>query len=135
MADKLGTILARSLRLRCPVCGQGRLFRHWFRMEQRCSNCGFQFERAPGYFLGSIFVNYAVTGVIVTLASVLLLALTDIPPTILLWSTVSFAVLFPLWFFRYARAIWLGIDLYFDPAKQKEHHLTAEDAEGRREEK
>jgi hypothetical protein len=33
----------------------------------------------------------------------------------LLWTATAFCVLFPLWFFRYARSLWLGFDYYFDP--------------------
>ena len=33
----------------------------------------------------------------------------------LLVSATAFCVLFPLWFFRYARSFWLGLDYYFDP--------------------
>jgi hypothetical protein len=28
---------------------------------------------------------------------------------------MAFCLLFPLWFFRYARSLWLGLDYYFDP--------------------
>jgi hypothetical protein len=29
--------------------------------------------------------------------------------------TLTFVVLFPIWFFRYARSLWLGLDSYLDP--------------------
>ena len=31
------------------------------------------------------------------------------------WLLAAVAILFPLWFFRYARSLWLGLDQYFDP--------------------
>ena len=34
---------------------------------------------------------------------------------VLLWPLAAFSVLFPLWFFRYARSLWVGFDQYFDP--------------------
>jgi hypothetical protein len=30
---------------------------------------------------------------------------------------LAFVVLFPIWFFRYARALWLGFDQYMDPRR------------------
>jgi hypothetical protein len=32
----------------------------------------------------------------------------------LLWAALAFCVVFPLWFFRYARSLWLGMDHYVD---------------------
>jgi uncharacterized protein (DUF983 family) len=111
----LWTILGRTLRLRCPTCGQGRLFSSWIRMPRQCSVCGLKYEREPGYFLGSIYFNYGVTALIVTIAYLSLFALTDVDPDVLLWSMVAFCVLFPLWFFRYARALWIAWDHFADP--------------------
>lgn len=40
---------------------------------------------------------------------------TELPGGALLIGLTAFCVLFPLWFFRYARSLWLGFDQYFDP--------------------
>ena len=37
---------------RCPRCGEGMLFRGWFRMRSQCDWCGLVYEREPGFFLG-----------------------------------------------------------------------------------
>jgi hypothetical protein len=34
----------------------------------------------------------------------------------MLWPLAAFCVFFPLWFFRYARSLWLAFDEYFDPS-------------------
>ena len=62
------TFLSRALRLRCPICGRGKLFRWWLLMHERCPNCGVKFEREPGFFLGSIYINYGLTALIVAIA-------------------------------------------------------------------
>ena len=49
--------VVRGGRLKCPICGVGALFRNPFRMHAECSNCGFQFHRDEGYFLGSTYIN------------------------------------------------------------------------------
>jgi uncharacterized protein (DUF983 family) len=113
--QSLHTLLWRALRLRCPVCGEGKLFRGWFRMYDRCSDCQFRFERSPGYWLGSIFVNYGLTALIVTATYFALFFTEALPEVWIVRLLLAFCILFPLWFFRYARSIWISIDLYFDP--------------------
>jgi len=54
-------ILGRALRLRCPRCGRSPLWARYFRMHERCAVCGLRYEREQGYFVGAIYINYAVT--------------------------------------------------------------------------
>ena len=111
----LATQLWRAARLRCPVCGQGKLFRGWFRMHEHCENCSFRFERSPGFWLGSIFVNYGLTALIVTGAYFALFFTDALQPESIVRLLLVFCVVFPLCFFRYARSFWIAIDVYFDP--------------------
>jgi uncharacterized protein (DUF983 family) len=107
--------LRRAIRLRCPRCGRGALFRGLFTMHERCPVCGMLLEREQGYFVGAIYVNYAAT-VGITIAGFLVLdAYTDLSITtqILLWS--AFGIVFPLLFFRYSRSMWLGLEYFFNP--------------------
>ena len=62
--------IGRALRLRCPRCGRGKLFVGWFRMPERCEECRLDFRREPGFYLGSIYVNYGLTALVVTVAYV-----------------------------------------------------------------
>jgi uncharacterized protein (DUF983 family) len=110
-----GTLIARALRLRCPACGQGKLFRNWLTMNDPCAACGRKFDRAPGYLLGSIYFNYGVTAALVV-ALYFALYLTDaLPSTERLLVVGVFTLLFPLWFFRYARGLWIAFDERWDP--------------------
>jgi uncharacterized protein (DUF983 family) len=111
----LRRILWRSGRLRCVRCGQGRLFRGWFRMNPSCPRCGLQFDRGPGYFLGSIYINYGLTAFLVTAGYFTCFFTEWLTGDALLYAATAFCVLFPLWFFRYARSLWVGFDHYFDP--------------------
>ena len=54
---KARVLFSRGLRLRCPVCGEGKLYRRWFRMYQHCSACGFIYAREPGYFTAAVALN------------------------------------------------------------------------------
>jgi uncharacterized protein (DUF983 family) len=44
----LGRALLRGARRRCPACGHGELFEHWFRMRRSCATCGLTFEPEAG---------------------------------------------------------------------------------------
>jgi uncharacterized protein (DUF983 family) len=116
----LGILLSRAVRLLCAACGEGRLFRKWIQMHTHCRHCGFRFQREPGYWLGSIYVNYGLTALIVTAGYFALFFSELMTPNQILILLTAFCVLFPLWFFRYARAIWVAVDLYFDPAQEAE---------------
>ena len=123
-------ILRRGLALRCPRCGErslfpaptgtagrrlGARFRAWFAMADACRLCGLRFERAQGYWVGAIYVSYAVTTGI-AVAGYLILWLTLEPSTgaqLALWGT--FAVVFPLWFFRWSRSLWLAVEFLVNP--------------------
>ncbi|HEX4130283.1 MAG TPA: DUF983 domain-containing protein [Pirellulales bacterium] len=128
---RLSTILLRSLRLRCPRCGRGKLFRGWFTMPERCATCGLRYEREPGYFLGSIYFNYGVTALVVTAAFFLLYFTTDIDSHVLIKGLAFFCLVFPIWFFRWARSLWMAFDELFDP-RQPEPAVVAPKAHDHR---
>lgn len=108
-------LLGRSLRLRCPLCGQGKLFRWWLAMNANCPHCGVKFEREPGFFLGSIYINYGLTTLIVAIAYPVLLFGYGLPETPLLAGSLAFVILFPILIFPWARSLWLGFDQWRDP--------------------
>ena len=64
LAERLTRAMVRAIRLRCPRCGATPLFHGWFRMAEACALCGLRFERAQGYFVGAIYVNYGVTTIL-----------------------------------------------------------------------
>lgn len=53
----------------CPKCEQGKIFSsrgNIFllkapKMNEKCFNCDYSFEREPGYFLGAFYVSYGMT--------------------------------------------------------------------------
>jgi uncharacterized protein (DUF983 family) len=110
----------RALARRCPRCGQGRLFRRWFTLTERCPRCGLRFEREEGAFLGSLALNYGVTGVLFigTLAVWLILTLPDVPVVPLTITCIAIAALFPLIFFPFAKMLWTATDLALHGSKR-----------------
>jgi len=79
-------------------------------MTQACPPCGLRFERAQGYWVGAIYVSYAVTVVIALTGAFALWGAADISPANQLWFWLPFVGLFPLWFFRYSRSLWLALE-------------------------
>ena len=69
-------IVARGLTRRCPRCGAGHLFRHYFELIPDCPKCGLHFEREPGYFAGALAINIIVAGGLFAVVFVALLAAT-----------------------------------------------------------
>lgn len=86
-------------------------------MNGQCPHCGVSLEREPGFYLGSIYFNYGLTALICTVLYVVLMFRLRVPPWQVTAITLSIALLFPLWFFRYARSLWLGFDQYWDPRR------------------
>jgi uncharacterized protein (DUF983 family) len=105
----------RALALRCPRCGRAPLFRGWFTMNLVCAVCDLRFERAQGYWVGAIYVNYGVTVLIAVGAGFLLWARAGLDPVGQLALWVPFVIVFPLWFFRYSRSLWLGLEYGLNP--------------------
>ena len=107
---------------RCPRCREGAIFRcplwrGWLAMNEHCPVCNLKFEREPGYFLGAMYVSYALA----------------IPPFLLLvtafwrfahWryelallgAFVSYLPFVPM-SARLARVVWMYIDQTFDPER------------------
>lgn len=130
-SKRLTAALWRGLRLRCPVCGQGKLFRNWIAMHAHCEQCGLKYERAPGYFLGSIYFNYGVTTVIVVAAFLGFFFTEIVPQSAAFVVLLAFSLLFPLWFFRYARSLWMAFDHFYDPAPRTPAADAIENADDR----
>lgn len=79
-------------------------------MAEACALCGLRYERAQGYFVGAIYVNYAVTAILALGTFFVLWNLTSLSTRAQLALVVPVAILFPLWFFRYSRSLWLALE-------------------------
>lgn len=115
----LDVAYGRALRLMCPRCGQGKLFKG-LHMVENCSGCGMKYEREPGYFLGSIYFNYGWTCMSMTVAYMVLHVALEFENMYVVPPLALYAFTFPVFFHRYARAIWLAFDCNFD------HHGLAD---------
>ncbi|HVM98531.1 MAG TPA: DUF983 domain-containing protein [Candidatus Acidoferrales bacterium] len=113
-AASLVTRLVALLRQRCPRCLTGKTFSGWITMYAVCPNCGLTFEREEGYWLGALYVNYAL-GLAVLLPVIGLLLFYDVSEwTVFTVSAIELVVLSP-WIVRYSRLVWMYVDHAFSP--------------------
>jgi uncharacterized protein (DUF983 family) len=118
MARSIVVMLGSGLRLKCPRCGIGPLFRRAFSMYPNCPECGLKFEREQGYFVGAIYINYAAT-VLIAVPGFFILDLwtrMTIDQQLALW--LPFAVIFPVIFFHHSRSLWLILDHLVNPTNR-----------------
>lgn len=71
--------------------------------------------RAQGYWVGAIYVNYAVTVAIAVAGHLMLWVVWDVSTRTQLAIWLPFVVVFPLWFFRYSRSLWLAVEYLLNP--------------------
>jgi uncharacterized protein (DUF983 family) len=98
---------------RCPRCGQGKLFRRWFKIVPVCPRCGLMFEREEGAFLGSLALNYAMTGMLALafLIVMLIRTLPDPPLFTITAGAIAITLFVPLLVYPFAKTTWAAIDL------------------------
>jgi uncharacterized protein (DUF983 family) len=99
-------VVWRGLRLRCPVCGQGKLFRTYFTMHEKCSSCGVGFAREHGQWVGSLDINTFVVA-FALMIGVGFAPLGSLEVSLTFWCAA--AILVPLVTFRFSRGLWTAI--------------------------
>ncbi len=107
-------VLRRAARLRCPVCGNGRLFDGW-NAHAHCPSCGFLLEREPGYWTNAVTLNYMLTGGLASMLVAPLVMLTGWPIPVLLAVGLSTAVGLSLGCYWHMKALWVATDLLIRP--------------------
>jgi uncharacterized protein (DUF983 family) len=104
--------LARGVMRQCPRCGRGKLFRRWFNYPKTCPRCGLRFEREEGAFLGSLTINYGVTGIVFFALLIGWMVATGgqvrLVPLVL--ASIAVVIVVPLLFYPFAKTIWAAID-------------------------
>jgi len=107
------------LRQACPRCQEGRPFRDLMTMSAACPACGLVFEREPGYFVGAMYVSYALAiPAYLLIVGLLRLLLPEVPDLAVLAAGVPIICLCAPLLFRYSRIIWMHLDRTIDPGEK-----------------
>jgi uncharacterized protein (DUF983 family) len=116
-------VLGRAARLTCPHCGGGPVLQHWFKMRDRCGNCGLAIERGErDYFIGSMMFNLVVSEMLfaVVFVAVLLTTWPDVPWDTLEWAAPLGMLAAPFILFPFSKLAWLGFDILLRPVTPEE---------------
>jgi len=127
MFNFIHTFWDTGIRLRCPVCEQGQLFKDWFNMNKTCAHCAVRFERYEGAVVGGMSISIVITALIFMVGYMASEILTDWPLWLHLAIWISFSLFFPIFFYRYSRAWWVvflhligGIHWDYEPYEETE---------------
>ncbi len=108
-------ILQCSIGLKCPRCCKGSLFKKQFSMFSHCPECELKYEREQGYFIGAMYINYGATVFLVFPGYFVTDLIINTPFwfNFCVWGVVS--AIFPVFFYRYSKSIWLSFDFILNP--------------------
>lgn len=112
---------------KCPRCHRGDLFETGsfsfskpFEMPERCPHCGFPYLPEPGFYYGSMFISYIISGFFC-------LGFVMFFHWVLDWGLgASFALLIAfcavifVWFFRFSRSLWINMIYRYDPTRDEQ---------------
>jgi hypothetical protein len=83
-------------------------------MNPYCTACGLKFEREEGYFLGAMYISYAMALITISVLTAALWAWTGRLFRDIVWSIVLFLPLAPF-LTLLARTLWIYLDQAIDP--------------------
>jgi uncharacterized protein (DUF983 family) len=115
-------MLWRAVRRRCPHCGGRGWFKGWLHPTDRCTDCGYRFERQEGFMLGVMALNIIVTMGAIILAGGIGMALSwpDLAMVPIVGASVLVAVVVPIAFYPFAHYLWAVVDLQMRPLEPAE---------------
>ncbi|HEY1350296.1 MAG TPA: DUF983 domain-containing protein [Ktedonobacteraceae bacterium] len=112
-------LFARGLRLRCPVCGRGKIFQGFLKTYQRCPVCHFTYEREPGYYTGAMALNLIVTELLLVAIALPVAASQTVSIPVLIALGLTLPVLLPLIFYRPSKSLWMSLDHLLHPVEER----------------
>lgn len=121
--QRLGTLLGRAVRLRCPNCGGGPVRRSWLKRLPACPRCGLRLDRGEhDYFIGAYLVNLIVAELLLALGLLIVLIATWPKPP---WDVIQYGgaallIVAPLVTYPITELVWLAFDLAARPLSAEE---------------
>jgi uncharacterized protein (DUF983 family) len=117
------SVLCDMLHQLCPRCRSGRIFRgamlRFPKMYECCAVCGLKFEREEGYFLGAMYISYALSLACILSLSLLVWSVTHWPlVTVAACALAAFLPLAPV-VTLFARVLWIYLDQAVDPDRTR----------------
>ena len=120
---RIGITIWRSLKLRCPACGQASIVARPFNLKHRCDSCGVIFKREEGFFVGAIMANVVATEGFILAVYLVCILFTNLNEGVMLTILFVAGLIFPLAFYHHAWALWLAIDHLIEGLSRTEGKL------------
>jgi uncharacterized protein (DUF983 family) len=109
-----------AMLVKCPNCGSGGLFEHWFKIKERCPGCGHVVGRnESGYQIGSMALDMVIPMILwlAGLAVTLIVTWPNPPWTIIQWGSIAIMVGLPLLLYPMSHTLAIALDLMVRPAE------------------
>jgi len=108
--DDVHTTMGRSLRLRCPACGNASIIDRPFHIRHHCPSCWSLFKREEGFFVGAILANVVITELVILAVWFIWLIVGGSQYEGVLVALFLLALTFPVAFYHHSWSLWLGFD-------------------------
>ncbi len=111
--------------LKCPQCQESDMFytgsfsfKRSFDMKEKCEYCNLNYFPEPGFYYGAMFISYIFMGwFCIGFVALFHWGLGwSINASFLL--LIAFCIVFFVFIFRLARAIWININVKYNPSKK-----------------
>lgn len=110
------------LNYKCPRCHEGDLFKtpmysfkKTFEMHEKCPVCEQKYILEPGFYWGSMYVAYALSGGWMLSAFGVCFFLLGIPSLVSVGIAAVGVFALYIWIFRTSRSIWINIFVSYNP--------------------
>ncbi|GHB80535.1 DUF983 domain-containing protein [Persicitalea jodogahamensis] len=109
----------------CPKCNVGSFFKtnnpydlkNFDKLNAHCEYCGESFKREPGFYIGAMYISYALTVAMTVTAFVGFVLIFNFQIEYVLAGLIlAILLLLPI-LFRSARIIWINIFVKYSPEK------------------
>ena len=118
------------LESKCPKCRNGNMFTYpigkiskFTQMNEHCNSCGLRFEVEPGFFIGAMYISYAINVALLIITGIFLWYFNWNNLLIFIAAEVGIILILLPFIFRYSRVLFLhlfGGIKYNDNASKKD---------------
>jgi hypothetical protein len=94
-------------------------------MVHTCPGCGLEFDREPGWVLGAMTINTAVTFVamIIVMVTGFLLTYEDFATLQVSLATAAVAIIVPTIGYPFSKTVWIALDLAMVPDREERRQV------------
>jgi len=98
------------------------VFSGWYKLDERCAQCGLRSDRVVGHWIGAVGMNTIVSfgAMAVTLVVGIIATYPDVSLAPLLVPPLVAAVAVPLVFWPFSQTLWTALDIMMRPVTRDE---------------